>query len=101
MSQAAKDEAKKDIAEAGESAPVPGDQQPERESRYGVSLAWTALTPGRAMDAVFAMNSAGDFDQFRAAAQLLDSPAQNLVYADVDGHIGYQTPGRIPVRAGA
>jgi penicillin G amidase len=25
-------------------------------------------------------------------------PSQNLVYADVDGHIGYQAPGRIPVR---
>ena len=25
-------------------------------------------------------------------------PAQNLVYADRDGHIGYQAPGRIPIR---
>ena len=25
-------------------------------------------------------------------------PAQNIVYADVDGNIGYQSPGRIPVR---
>jgi penicillin G amidase len=26
-------------------------------------------------------------------------PPQNIVYADVDGNIGYQSPGRIPVRA--
>ena len=26
-------------------------------------------------------------------------PSQNFVYADVDGNIGYQTPGRIPIRA--
>ena len=26
-------------------------------------------------------------------------PSQNFVYADVDGHIGYYAPGRIPVRA--
>ncbi len=25
-------------------------------------------------------------------------PAQNLVYADRAGHIGYQAPGRIPIR---
>ena len=25
-------------------------------------------------------------------------PAQNLIYADVEGNIGYQTPGRLPVR---
>ncbi len=28
-------------------------------------------------------------------------PSQNLVYADTAGHIGYQTPGRIPVRRSA
>ena len=27
------------------------------------------------------------------------TPSQNFVYADVDGHIGYYAPGRIPVRA--
>ena len=26
------------------------------------------------------------------------TPSQNFVYADVDGHIGYQAPGRIPIR---
>ena len=29
---------------------------------------------------------------------LFEVPAQNIVYADVDGNIGYQSPGRIPVR---
>ena len=30
--------------------------------------------------------------------QQFDVPAQNLVYADVDGNIGYQTPGKLPIR---
>jgi penicillin G amidase len=64
----------------------------------GVSLRWTALRPGRTAEAIFRLNAARDWKQFRAAAELLDVPAQNLVYADVDGHIGYQAPGRIPVR---
>jgi penicillin G amidase len=65
---------------------------------YAVALRWTALDPGRTMDALFALDKAGDWTQFRAAAALFDVPAQNMVYADVDGNIGYQAPGRIPVR---
>ncbi|HLV59582.1 MAG TPA: penicillin acylase family protein [Natronosporangium sp.] len=64
----------------------------------GVSLAWTALRPGTTIEALFAINQAQGWDDFRAAAQLFEVPAQNLVYADVDGGIGYQAPGRVPVR---
>jgi penicillin G amidase len=64
----------------------------------GVSLRWTALQPGRTAEAIFRLNAARDWTQFRSAAELLEVPAQNLVYADVEGHIGYQAPGRIPVR---
>ena len=63
-----------------------------------VALRWTALDPGRTADAIFAMDAATDWKSFRAAAQKFEVPAQNLVYADVDGNIGYQSPGRIPVR---
>lgn len=65
---------------------------------YGVSLQWTALTPGRTADALFAINRAQNWTQFRAAAKSFQVPSQNLVYADTDGHIGYQAPGRIPIR---
>jgi penicillin amidase len=65
---------------------------------YGVALRWTALDPGHTMDALFALDKAGDWAGFRAAAALFDVPAQNMLYADVDGNIGYQAPGRIPVR---
>ncbi|SFR88719.1 penicillin amidase [Microbacterium sp. cf046] len=65
---------------------------------YAVSLKWTALTPGTAASAIFALNVAEGFDDFQAAAKLFDVPAQNLVYADVDGNIGYQTPGKLPIR---
>ena len=66
--------------------------------RYAVALRWTALDPGRTIDALFALNRARDWTSFRAAAALFEVPAQNLVYADVAGNIGYQAPGRIPVR---
>ncbi len=67
---------------------------------YDVALAWTALTPGRTADAIFELDAAGGWDEFRAAASSFEVPSQNLVYADVDGNIGYQAPGRIPVRRG-
>ncbi|PSL00026.1 penicillin amidase [Murinocardiopsis flavida] len=70
-----------------------------RDAHYGVSLAWTALEPGRTADAVFRLNRATGYADFRAAARTFEVPAQNLVYADTDGSIAYQAPGRIPVRA--
>jgi len=65
---------------------------------YAVSLRWTALDAGTTAEALFAMNTAHDFDAFRHAASLFDVPAQNLIYADVEGNIGYQAPGRLPIR---
>jgi penicillin amidase len=45
------------------------------------------------------MNRAQNWDEFRNALRDFDVPAQNVVYADVDGNIAYQMPGRIPMRA--
>lgn len=83
-------------AEAGAATtPVPGAQD---DAEYAVSLRWTALDPGTAATAIFALSTAQDFDDFRYAASLFDVPAQNLIYADTEGNIGYQTPGRLPIR---
>ena len=50
------------------------------------------------MDALLGLNRAGNFVEFRAAAQRLSAPVQNLLYADTAGNIGYQLPGDIPRR---
>lgn len=65
---------------------------------YAVALQWTALEPGTTGQAVFTLNKAQNFDDFRLAASQFDVPAQNLIYADVSGNIGYQAPGRLPIR---
>lgn len=67
-------------------------------TEYAVSLRWTALDPGTTSTAIFALATAQSFEDFRTAAALFDVPAQNLLYADTDGNIGYQTPGRLPIR---
>ena len=64
-----------------------------------VALAWTALQPGRTADAVFLLATAGDAADMLAVAEAFEVPSQNIVYATTDGHIGYQAPGRIPIRA--
>lgn len=75
-----------------------GSEAVETPQPYAVSLRWTALDASRTMDAVLGFNRATDHASFREAAALFDVPAQNLVYADVDGTIAYQAPGRIPIR---
>lgn len=72
---------------------------PDRGDGYGIALRWTALDPGSTMDAVFEIDKATDWNEFRAAARSFDVPSQNLVYADTQGNIGYQLPGKIPTRA--
>lgn len=86
-----------ELREVGDEAPV-GNAAPDRGDGYAVSLRWTALSPGKSMDAVFKLNRASDFKEFRAAARDFAVPSQNLIYADTKGNIGYQAPGRIPVR---
>jgi penicillin amidase len=42
---------------------------------------------------------AQNWDEFTKAFSQLDAPGQNVVYADVDGNIGYHATGKVPVRA--
>ncbi|WP_433259085.1 penicillin acylase family protein [Streptosporangium sp. CA-135522] len=77
---------------------LPGAATAFQERADAVALKWTALEPGRSADAIFALDVAQDWQQFRAAASRFEVPAQNLIYADTRGNIGYQAPGRIPVR---
>ena len=72
---------------------------PGGATTVGLALKWTALTPGRTADAILDLNLAGTFEEFRDAAGSFEVPSQNLLYADGDGHIGYQMPGKIPIRA--
>ena len=67
-------------------------------SIYEVALRWTALTPEPTVEAIFALDTASNWDEFRDAAQKFTVPSQNLVYADREGNIGYQSPGTIPIR---
>jgi len=68
-----------------------------------MALRWSAIQPAAAPDrtyeAILGLDKARNFDEFRAALAKYGAPSQNFVYADVDGHIGYQMPGYVPVRS--
>lgn len=53
----------------------------------------------RTPDALYRLNRAKNWAEFRAALTDFHSPVQNFVYGDTAGHIGFQLAGRIPVRA--
>ncbi len=69
------------------------------QSGETLALRWTALEPARIFESVVALNRATDWESFRAALAAWTVPAQNFVYADVDGHIGYALGGDMPMRA--
>ena len=62
-----------------------------------LALRWT-LYDGLRMP-FLEVNAAQNWEEFRHAFSQLDAPGQNVVYADVDGNIGYQTTGKVPIRA--
>jgi penicillin G amidase len=64
-----------------------------------LALRWTALEPGTLTVAIQGLNQAKNWDDFRNALKYWDVPSQNIIYADRQGNIGYQMPGKIPVRA--
>jgi len=48
--------------------------------------------------ALFNLNRAQNWSEFRNAARQFHAPQQNISYADIDGNIGFIAPGRVPVR---
>lgn len=79
-----------------------------RSSKWGdgqdraVSLEWTALKGGdTTFDAFFGLNYAQNWADFTAALGSYVAPAQNFVYADTAGNIGYYAPGKVPIRSKA
>jgi len=66
-----------------------------------LAFRWTALDDEDGTIVAFLqLNVARNWTDFTAALREFVAPSQNFVYADVDGHIGYYAPGRVPIRAG-
>ena len=79
--------------------PIMNDVIDVAEGAEPLALRWTALESGQLFRAVMQLDLAGNWDEFREALRYWDAPSQNFIFADLDGHIGYQSPGVIPIRA--
>ncbi len=63
-----------------------------------VSLKWLGAYEGGWLTALLGMNRAQSAGEFHEAMRPWHVPTFSVVYADVEGHIGYQAVGRVPIR---
>ncbi|HEX5013244.1 MAG TPA: penicillin acylase family protein [Candidatus Limnocylindrales bacterium] len=81
--------------------PILNDVDPRLIDAPLLALRWTATAEvDHTFEAFYHLMTAANFDDFKAAFAGYGAPSQNFVYADVDGHIGYVLPGKIPIRDG-
>jgi penicillin amidase len=73
---------------------------PHAEPRT-LALRWTIYDPSNVTSPFLAVNSATDWSSLCAAFSTWGGPAQNMVFADDQGHIGYHAVGRTPLRGRA
>ena len=66
--------------------------------RHTYALRWVGAEHLIQPSTVHRVNAAGSWEEFREAVQGWVCPGQNMVYADVDGTIGFQATGMYPIR---
>ncbi len=70
----------------------------KKASHLALSVQWAGYEISDEGLALYKLNRAGDWQSFKKALENLDVPPLNIVYADVDGNIGVQAAGKIPIR---
>ena len=68
------------------------------DGKYALALRWTALEDHALTFAFLGMTQARNWREFTEAIRHFTGPEQNMVYADLDGNIGYYAPAWVPVR---
>ena len=63
-----------------------------------ISLCWTGMQYSNELEAVYKLNRAYNWNDFRDAVKGFTAISQNINYADVNGNIGLQCCAGIPVR---
>jgi penicillin amidase len=69
-----------------------------RNGDTGYALRWTATEPGGLANTYSRLGKAQNWKEFREIMKNVWGPAQNAVYADVTGNIGYVMAARVPIR---
>lgn len=73
----------------------------DAQRRRAFALRWVGSEPGTAgYLASLTLNRVQNWKEFLAAAERWKVPSENLIYADVDGNIGWVAAGMTPIRKG-
>jgi penicillin amidase len=70
-------------------------------NNISLSMRWSGYDDSDEIRAVYLINRAENWDDFREGLSSFRSISQNFVYADIDGNIGLNAGGGIPVRKGS
>jgi penicillin amidase len=70
----------------------------QQTNTVALALKWTAAEPGLFQFVFLDVDRARNWDEFKSALSRFGGPGQNVVYADVDGNIGYHVAGKLPIR---
>ncbi|HYV98917.1 MAG TPA: penicillin acylase family protein, partial [Gemmatimonadaceae bacterium] len=71
-----------------------------RVGQQRISRHWLVFDPTTDFDAFRLATHARSVKEFFGATSMFQSPAQNFIVADREGHIGIRSTGRYPLRAG-
>lgn len=79
--------------------PIINRFEPSAElSNYLLSMRWVGHEISNEARTFLLINRAKNWQEFQRALQTFACPAQNFIYADIDGNIGYYAAGKLPVR---
>ena len=79
--------------------PVISDIHPlYKKTKHVVSFSWTGHWITNEMDAWISLTTMENWKDFTRAVKKFGVPGQNIVYADVDGNIGWRPAVYIPIR---
>jgi len=70
----------------------------KQEGDKGYAMRWTVLEPGALCNFYNWLGKAQNWGEFREIMKGIWGPGQNVVYADVDGNIGYILGAHVPLR---
>ena len=65
-----------------------------------ISMRWLGNEPSNELRAIYLLNRAKNWNDFRSALTTFVCVSQNIVYADVEGNIGIQLAAGVPIRKG-
>jgi len=65
-----------------------------------ISMRWVGNDMSNEARAVYLLNRAANWEEFKEAVRSFRSLSQNIIYADVDGNIGLYCCAEIPIRKG-